>query len=92
MTKQLSDIFKRSIYLSHAFIWTAGNKNPIKIRLDTTFPEVKIIFVLLFNDADDDANKTEKISHTYNPANICWSWRHLARRLEDLLEDEKLLR
>ena len=59
-----------------------------------------------FKDYTNDV-KTGLFSSQLNPANICWSsirlqrnnftsfktsWRHLARHLEDVSEDEKLLR
>lgn len=48
LTKQLSDAFKRSVYLCHAFTQTADNKDPIRIKLDAVFHRVKKEFLFFF--------------------------------------------
>ena len=59
--------FKRFIYCNkHNFRVSTQNvdsNNPIKIRLDSPFQVLKILFALAFNGADDDASENERNIH-----------------------------
>ena len=66
-TKQLNEGFKRSVYWneykSKIETKTADNNNVTRFPLDASFQGVHRLFVLAFNDANNDANKVERDSH-----------------------------
>ena len=67
LTKQLNEGFKRSVYWneykSKIETKTADNNNVTRFPLDASFQGVNRIFVLVFNNAINDANKVERNSH-----------------------------
>ena len=67
MTKQLDEGFKRSVYWdeykSKIEIKTADDNNVIRFPLDASFQGVNRLFVLAFNNTNNDANKVERNSH-----------------------------
>ena len=66
-TKQLNEGFKRSVYCneykSKIEIKEANANNLKRFLLDASFQGVNRLFVLAFNDIDNDANKVERNSH-----------------------------
>ena len=67
LTKQLNKGFKRSIYWneykSKIEIKTADNINVTRFPLDASFQGVNRIFVLAFDNTEDDNKKFERDSH-----------------------------
>ena len=67
LTKQLNERFKRSIYWneykSKIETKTADDNNVTRFPLDTSFQGVNRLFVLAFNNTNNDANKVERDSH-----------------------------
>ena len=67
MTKQLDEGFKRSVYWdeykSKIETKTADDNNVIRFPLDASFQGVNRLFVLAFNNTNNDANKVERNSH-----------------------------
>ena len=67
LTKQLNEGFKRSVYWneykSKIETKTADNSNVTIFPLDASFQGVNRLFVLAFNDVNDDANRVQKDSH-----------------------------
>ena len=67
LTKQLNEGFKRSVYWneykSKIETKTADNSNVTIFPLDTSFQGVNRLFVLAFNDVNDDANRVQKDIH-----------------------------
>ena len=70
LTKQLNEGFKRSIYWneykSKIETKTADYNNVTRFPLDVSFQGVNRLFVLAFNNTDNDANKVERDSHRKN--------------------------
>ena len=68
MTKQLNEGFKRSVYWneykSKIKTETTDNNNVTRFPLDVSFPGVNRLFVLAFNDVNNDANRVERDSPT----------------------------
>ena len=66
-TKQLNEGFKRSIYWNeyNSKIETkrANDQAPTRLPLDASFQGVNRLFVLAFNNANDDASQVERNSH-----------------------------
>ena len=64
LTKQLNEGFKRSVYWneykSKIETKTADNSNVTIFPLDASFQDVNRLFVLAFNDVNDDANRVQK--------------------------------
>ena len=67
MTKKLNEGFKKSVYWneykSKIETKTADDNNVTRFPLDASFQGINKLFVLAFNDANNDANKVEKDSH-----------------------------
>ena len=67
LTKQLNEGYKRSVcwneYKSKIETKTTDNNNVTRLPLDASFQNVNRLFVLAFNDANNDANKVERNSH-----------------------------
>ena len=67
LTKQLSEGFKRSVYWneykSKIETKTADNDNITRFPLDASFQGANRLFVLAFNNTDNNANKIERDSH-----------------------------
>ena len=67
LTKHLNEGFKRSVYWSEykSTIETkeADTNNRKRFPLDSSFQMVNRLFVLVFNDVNNDANKVERDSH-----------------------------
>ena len=67
LEKQLKKEFKRSVYWneykSKIETQEADANNPTRIRLDASFQGVNRLFVLAFNDANNDANRVQRESH-----------------------------
>ena len=67
LTKHLSEGFKRSVYWSEykSTIETkeADTNNCKRFPLDSSFQVVNRLFVLVFNDVNNDAKKVERDSH-----------------------------
>ena len=67
LSKQLNEGFKRSVYWneykSKIETKTADNNNVRRFPLDSSFQGVNRLFVLAFNDANNDANKIERDGH-----------------------------
>ena len=67
MTKQLNEGFKRSAYWneykSKIEIKTADNSNVTRFPLDASFQRVNRLFVLAFDNTEDDDKKLERDSH-----------------------------
>ena len=67
MTKQLNEGFKRSVhwnvYKSKIEAKEADTDNLGRFSLDASFQGVNRLFVLVFNNTNNDANKVERDSH-----------------------------
>ena len=67
LTKLLSKGFKRSVfsnkYKSKIQTEEAHNNNLKRIQLDSSYQRVNRLFVLLFNNTENDANRVERNSH-----------------------------
>ena len=67
LTKQLNEGFKRSVYWneykSKIETKAADNNNVTRFALDASFQGVNRLFVLAFNNTNNDANKVERDSH-----------------------------
>ena len=67
LTKQLNEGFKRSVcwneYKSKIETLDADTNNPKRFSLDASFQGVNRLFVLAFNDDNNDANKVERDNH-----------------------------
>ena len=67
LTKQLNEGFKRSVYWNEykSKIETkeADGNNLKRFPLDASFQDVNRLFILAFNDVNNDANKVERNSH-----------------------------
>ena len=67
MTKQLNEGFKRSVYWneykSKIETKTADNNNVTRFPLDVSFQGVNRLFVLVFNNTNNNDNKIERDSH-----------------------------
>ena len=67
LIKQLNQGFKRSVYWnkykSEVVTKTADNNNFTRFPLDASFQGVSRLFVLAFNNVDNDNNKVEKSNH-----------------------------
>ena len=67
LTKQLNEEFKRSVYWNEYKSKTetqeADDNNLKRFPLDASFQGVNRLFVLAFNNTNNDANKVERKSH-----------------------------
>ena len=67
LTKQLDERFKRSVYWneyqSKIETKTADDKNVTRIPLDVSFKGVNRLFVLAFDNIENDDKKVERDSH-----------------------------
>ena len=67
LTKQLNEGFKRSVYWneykSKIETKTADNNNVARFPLDASFQGVNRLFLLAFNNVNNDANRVQRDSH-----------------------------
>ena len=67
LTEQVDEGFKRSVYWneykSKIEAKEANNQTFTRFSLDASFQGASSLFVLAFNNADNDANKVERVSH-----------------------------